>query len=110
MRSRLSGLRSELGQPLEDADKRWHALRSRNRAIPIRRKCRKNLVITPGPAGSHMVFIDWDNALRATSYGVLIKRNVVKEHHRDRERSHRLGAKRQRRRNSPTAPVNATVR
>jgi hypothetical protein len=35
----------------------------------------QNLVITPGPAGSHMGFIDWDNALRATSHRV-IKRNV----------------------------------
>jgi hypothetical protein len=27
--------------------------------------------------GAPVVFIDWDNALRATSYRVLIKRNVV---------------------------------
>ena len=30
-------------------------------------------MIVPGPAGSHMVFIDWDNALRGTSYRVVIK-------------------------------------
>ena len=27
--------------------------------------------------GAPVVFIDWDNALRATSYRILIKRNVV---------------------------------
>ena len=76
-RSRLSGLRNELGQLLEDDDERWYAFGFSKPSDPETPEVPENLVITPGPAGSHMVFIDWDNALRATSYRVLIKRNVV---------------------------------
>ncbi len=32
----------------------------------------ENLVLTPGAAGSQMILIDWDNALRATSYRVVV--------------------------------------
>jgi hypothetical protein len=76
-RSRLSGLRNELGQLLEDDDERWYAFGFSKPSDPETPEVPENLVITPGPAGSHMVFIDWDNALRAASYRVLIKRNVV---------------------------------
>ena len=41
-------------------------------------KAPENLVTVPGPARSHMVFIDCDTPpLRAQSYRVLIKRDVV---------------------------------
>jgi hypothetical protein len=76
-RSRLSGLRHELGQLLEDDDERWYAFGFSKPSDPDTPEVPENLVITPGPAGSHLVFIDWDNALRGTSYRVLIKRNVV---------------------------------
>ncbi|HEX8078312.1 MAG TPA: hypothetical protein VF511_10900 [Chthoniobacterales bacterium] len=93
-RSRLSGLRHELGQLLEDDDDRWYAFGFSKPSDPDTPEVPENLVLTPGPAGSHMMFIDWDNALRATSYRVLIKRNVVnfpelKKYHRDRKRSNR---------------------
>jgi hypothetical protein len=74
-RSRLSGLRNELGQLLEDDDERGSAFGFSKPSDPDMPEVPENLVITPGPAGSHMGFIDWDNALRATSYRV-IKRNV----------------------------------
>lgn len=64
-------------QLLEDDDDLWYAFGFSKPSDPDTPEVPDNLVITPGPAGSHMVFIDWDNALRATSYRVLIKRNVV---------------------------------
>ena len=76
-RTRLSGLRNELGQLLEDDDERWYAFGFSKPSDPDTPEVPENLVITPGPAGSHLVFIDWDNALRATSYRVLIKRDAA---------------------------------
>ena len=37
----------------------------------------ENIVITPGAPGSHLLFIDWDDALRATSYRVIVKNTAT---------------------------------
>jgi hypothetical protein len=75
-RTRLSGLRHELGQLLEDDDERWYAFGFSKPSDPDTPEVPENLVITPGAPGSHMVFIDWDDSLRSTSYRVLIKKNA----------------------------------
>jgi hypothetical protein len=77
VRSRLSGLRHELGQLLEDDDERWYAFGFSKPSDPDTPEVPENLVITPGAPGSHMVFIDWDDSLRSTSYRVVIKKNAA---------------------------------
>ncbi len=75
-RSRLSGLRHELGQLLEDDDERWYAFGFSKPSDPDTPEVPENLVLTPGAPGSHLVFIDWDDSLRSTSYRVVIKKNA----------------------------------
>ena len=55
---RLTGWRNELGQLLEDDDERWYAFGFSKPSDPDTPEVPENLVIVPGPAGSHMVFID----------------------------------------------------
>jgi hypothetical protein len=71
-RSRLTGLRNELGQLLEDDDERWYAFGFSKPSDPDTPEVPENLVITPGAPGSHLIFIDWDNSLRSTSYRVVV--------------------------------------
>jgi hypothetical protein len=36
-----------------------------------------NLVVVPGAPGRHMLFIDWDDALRSTSYRVRVTKDAT---------------------------------
>jgi hypothetical protein len=72
-RSRLGGLRDELGQLLDDDDERWYAFGFSKPSDPDTPEVPENVVVTPGATGSHLLFIDWDDALRATSYRVIVK-------------------------------------
>ena len=72
-RTRLSGLRDELGQLIDDDDERWYAFGFSKPSDPDTPEVPENIVITPGGFGSHLLFIDWDDALRATSYRIIVK-------------------------------------
>ena len=76
-RKRLGGLRDELGQLLKDDDDLWYAFGFSKPSDPDTPEVPENLVITPGAPGGHMVFIDWDDSLRSTSYRVIIKKNAA---------------------------------
>jgi hypothetical protein len=71
-RGRLGGLRDELGQLLDDDDERWYAFGFNKPSDPETPEVPENAVVTPGGPGSHMLFIDWDDARRAESYRVII--------------------------------------
>lgn len=71
-RVRLTGLRNELTQLLDDDDERWYAFGFVKPSDPDTPEVPENVVITPGSPGSHLLFIDWDDAARATSYRVIV--------------------------------------
>ena len=71
-RSRLGGLRDELSQLLEDDDELWYTFGFSKPSDPDTPAVPENVVVTPGAPGSHLVFIDWDDALRAISYRVIV--------------------------------------
>jgi hypothetical protein len=71
-RSRLIGLREELTQLLDDDDERWYAFGFSKPSDIDTPEVPENLVVTPGAPGSHLVFIDWDDSLRSTSYRVTV--------------------------------------
>lgn len=71
-RSRLIGLREELTQLIEEDDELWHAFGFNKPSDPDTPEVPENLVVTPGAPGSHSLFIDWDDALRADSYRVIV--------------------------------------
>lgn len=71
-RTRLSGLRDELGQLIDDDDERWYAFGFSKPSDPDTPEVPENIVITPGAPGSHLLFVDWDDSLRATSYRVIV--------------------------------------
>jgi len=75
-RKRLGGLRDELSQLLEDDSDLWYAFGFSKPSDPDTPEVPENLVITPGAPGSHMVFIDWDDSLRSTSYRVQASRTL----------------------------------
>jgi hypothetical protein len=72
-RTRLTGLRDELSQLLDDKDPRWLAFgfdlpgRASVPDVP------QHLVATPGAAGSRSIFYDWDNARRADNYRIVLQ-------------------------------------
>ena len=70
-------MRSELGQLIDNDDERWYAFGFSKPSDPDTPGVPENLVIVPGAPESHMVFIDWDNSLRSTSYRVVVKKNVA---------------------------------
>jgi hypothetical protein len=72
-RTRLVGLRDELSQLLSDDDERWYAFGFDKPSDPNTPAVPEGLVLTPGAAGSHMMFIDWGDARRGASYRVLVK-------------------------------------
>jgi hypothetical protein len=76
-RARLSGLRHELSQLLEDDDERWYAFGFSKPSDPDTPEVPENLVITPGAPGSHLMFIDWDNSLRSSSYRVVVTNSAT---------------------------------
>jgi hypothetical protein len=71
-RTRLGGLRDELAQLLEDDDPIWYAFGFNKPSDPDTPEVVENIVVTPGPPGSHLLFIDWDDARRAVAYRVII--------------------------------------
>ena len=71
-RRRLTGLREELTQLLDENDERWYAFGFEKPGDPSTPEVPENLVVTPGAAGSGMVFANWDDARRADSYRVRV--------------------------------------
>ncbi len=74
-RNRLSGLRAELDQTLSDDDPLWYAFGFQRPSDPHTPEVPLHVVITPGAAGSGVLFIDWDDARRADSYRARILSN-----------------------------------
>ena len=72
-RTRLTGLRDELDQLLEDDDPRWLAFGFQQPGKQSAPETPANLVATPGAGGSRSVFFDWDDAPRAGNYRIAIK-------------------------------------
>ena len=69
-RARLSGLRQELDQLIENDDDLWYAFGFDKPSDPETPEVPENVVVTGGADG--MVFVDWDDARRAESYRVTI--------------------------------------
>ncbi len=71
-RARASGLLGELGQQLEDMDPRWLAFGFELPGNPASPEVPENVVASPGAAGTHALFIHWDDARRADGYRALV--------------------------------------
>jgi hypothetical protein len=71
-RKRASGLLAELGQLLEDNDPRWLAFGFEMPGSPATPEVPENVVAAPGAAGTHSLFIHWDDARRAEGYRVKV--------------------------------------
>lgn len=71
-RKRLSGLIAELSQLIGDGDDRWYAFGFDKPSDPSTPEVPENVVVTGGAAGTHSLFIDWDDARRAEGYRVKI--------------------------------------
>jgi hypothetical protein len=69
---RMSGLRQELAQLLDDDDDRWYAFGFDKPADPETPEVPENLVATAGAAGSRSIAFDWDDARRAESYRITL--------------------------------------
>lgn len=67
-RARLTGLRNELSQLMDDDDDRWYAFGFDKPSDPSTPETPANLVTTAGAAGSKLLIADWDDARRADSY------------------------------------------
>jgi hypothetical protein len=67
-RVRASGLLAELGQLLEDNDPRWLSFGFDQPGHPASPDVPQNLTVTPGAAGSQMLFVHCDDARRASGY------------------------------------------
>ncbi|MES2707542.1 MAG: fibronectin type III domain-containing protein [Verrucomicrobiota bacterium] len=68
LRHRLSGLRAELDQLLEEDDPRWYAFGFDRPADGWQPGPVEHLILTPGAPGS--IFADWDDTRRADRYRV----------------------------------------
>jgi hypothetical protein len=71
-RKRLSGLLAELSQLIGDGDDRWYAFGFDKPSDPSTPEVPENVVVTAGAAGTHSLFIDWDDARRAEGYRVKV--------------------------------------
>jgi hypothetical protein len=71
-RTRLGGLRDELTQLIDDDDERWYAFGFSKPSDPDTPEVPENLVVTPGAPGNHLLFIDWNDPVRATSFRVIV--------------------------------------
>jgi len=71
-RKRLSLLREELAQFLGRDDERWYAFGFDRPGDPETPEVPEHLVVTPGAAGSGLLFVDWDNSRRAESYRIVL--------------------------------------
>ncbi len=67
-RDRLSGLRNELVQLIEDDDDRWYAFGFDKPSDPDTPEVPAHLTVVPGATGSKTLIADWDDARRADSY------------------------------------------
>ena len=67
-RARLTGLRNELGQLIEDDDDRWYAFGFDKPSDPSTPETPANLTVVAGAASTKTVIADWDDARRAESY------------------------------------------
>ena len=67
-RARLSGLRDELDQLIEDDDDRWYAFGFDKPSDPSTPEMPANLTVVAGALGSKTLIADWDDARRADSY------------------------------------------
>lgn len=76
-RSRLTGLRNELTELLQPDDDLWYAFGFEKPSDPDTPEVPENLVLTPGAAGSRMMFCDWDDARRGESYRVTVFDNAT---------------------------------
>ena len=71
-RTRLTGLRQELGQLIGSDDERWYAFGFDKPGEPSTPEVPENLVVTPGADGSYILIVDWDDARRADGYRVRV--------------------------------------
>jgi hypothetical protein len=71
-RTRASGLLAELGQLLDDTDPRWLAFGFEMPGSPSTPEVPENVTASPGAAGTHTLFIHWDDARRAAGYRVTV--------------------------------------
>lgn len=69
-RSRLTGLREELNQLLDDDSDLWYSFGFDKPSDPETPEVPVNVVVTPGSPG--MMFVDWDDARRAENYRVRV--------------------------------------
>ena len=76
-RNRASGLLGELTQQLDANDPRWLAFGFEMPGHPSGPDVPANLVVAPGVAGSHALFIQWDDARRADGYRVVVSDTVT---------------------------------
>jgi hypothetical protein len=71
-RSRMTGLRGELSQLIEDDDERWYAFGFDRPSDPNTPEIPENVTATPGAPGSGSLFINFDDARRAMGYRVKV--------------------------------------
>jgi hypothetical protein len=76
-RNRGSGLLAELTQLLDANDPRWLAFGFEMPGHPSGPDASENVVAAPGAAGSHALFIHWDDARRADGYRVMVTDSVT---------------------------------
>ena len=69
-RARLTGLRNELTQLIEDDDDRWYAFGFDKPSDPATPEVPANLTLVAGAPASKTAIADWDDARRADSYRV----------------------------------------
>jgi hypothetical protein len=68
----MTGLRDELSQLIEDDDERWYAFGFDKPSDPSTPEMPENVTVAPGAAGSGALFINFDDARRATGYRVKV--------------------------------------
>lgn len=71
-RARLTGLRDELTQLIDNDDELWYAFGFSKPSDPDTPEVPENVVVTPGAPSSHLLFINWDDAARAARYRVIV--------------------------------------
>jgi hypothetical protein len=72
-RRKLTGLREELSQILEDDDERWYTFGFSRPSDPETLEVPENVTAVAGPPGSGEAAVDWDDARRARSYRATVK-------------------------------------
>lgn len=75
-RRRMTGLREELTQLLDDDDDRWYAFGFDKPSDASTPEIPENVTATPGATGNGSLFIHFDDARRATGYRVKVTNTV----------------------------------